>query len=313
MQLFDLYWIYWTILPFPKPQCTHIEQLDAISQGQFTRTYKQGQWDWNTVWVLLGRPSHGPANIISSGLGSLRKSLKKGNHARVQLHQGELLANDIKRFLKSFQPGGIILSGDVTGALYIASTRSQPNQLLITAARESVQNHIKRTNEAAGLLEPFGTRAIWKVSADAIDAVLGGIHSALSSYRVRADRDLFAMPYGLAFNLINDYLSDRRIAVGEAKVLVVPSSLLPSSGSSSIELSQLSFVSGAEGAVATYCRRVPSSSLSTRFKRKPTRATNSRTENCARNQLLPFFGALGFLSRSPKCANCVVFWFAGVV
>jgi hypothetical protein len=40
------------------PDSPEIEQLEAIShvKGQFTRTIKQDQWDWYTVWSLLGRP-----------------------------------------------------------------------------------------------------------------------------------------------------------------------------------------------------------------------------------------------------------------
>ena len=41
-------------------------EADAISEvkGLFTRSYKQDQWDWFTVWTQLGRPGRNRCRSI---------------------------------------------------------------------------------------------------------------------------------------------------------------------------------------------------------------------------------------------------------
>jgi hypothetical protein len=65
------------------PQPVEQVHLDAIShiKGQFNRTLRHDQWDWHTVWVLLGRPSRSPASQIARLLGQLRTALKDGDES----------------------------------------------------------------------------------------------------------------------------------------------------------------------------------------------------------------------------------------
>ncbi len=56
---------------------------------------------------------------------------------------------------------------------------------------------------------PFGVRAVWSVKdAHRIETI---IHEKLSEYRIRKDREFFAMNYREAFRSINNILREERI------------------------------------------------------------------------------------------------------
>jgi len=68
-------------------------KLESIShvKGLFSRTVKQDQWDWSTVWRLLGRPSRKPARKISQTLKEFRRSLNQGNNSAAKQHRNTLI------------------------------------------------------------------------------------------------------------------------------------------------------------------------------------------------------------------------------
>lgn len=187
-------------------------QLDAIShvKGQFTRVVKQDQWDWCTVWLLLGRPSRAPARAISSGLAVFRCALVAGDRDAAMAAADSLRATAMHAYLDNFlvgeertlEPGG--------GHIYILSTRSQPNLLKIGVTERSVEQRVREINSATGVAIPFGIRAVWRVR-DA-GSVERDIHRLLAEYRVRSDREFFEMDFRLALQLVNDYLNGRRSA-----------------------------------------------------------------------------------------------------
>jgi len=194
------------------PDPPTIEQLEAIShvKGQFARTVKQDQWDWFTVWALLGRPSRQPANAISKTLGLLRTALKNGDKNAAEEAASELRTTDILRYFGSF------LSGDcertkqlgTAGFIYILSTRDQPRLLKIGITQRTVEVRVKEINSATGVIVPYGVRAVWSVD-DAAE-VEQELHAILAEHRIRADREFFELDFFEASRLINDYLKTRR-------------------------------------------------------------------------------------------------------
>lgn len=190
-----------------------VEQLDAISyvKGQFTRTVKQDQWDWSTVWALLGRPSRTPANRISKRLGALRGALKDGDGEVAEELVSDLREADIVRYLDNFLAGGREKDrqNGAAGFLYVLSTRSQPTFLKIGMTQRTVEVRVKEINSATGVIIPYGVRAAWRVD-DAV-TVEREVHELLKEYRVRSDREFFEIEYDVAVQIINDYLGSRRM------------------------------------------------------------------------------------------------------
>jgi hypothetical protein len=65
---------------------------DDISEvkGLFTRSCKQDQWDWFTVWTQLGRPGRKCCRSISDALGDLRRAAIDQDADRVHLLRKQL-------------------------------------------------------------------------------------------------------------------------------------------------------------------------------------------------------------------------------
>jgi len=195
------------------PESTTTEQLDAIShlKGQFTRTVKQDQWDWSTVWALLGRPSRTPASTISKTLGRLRTALKAGDRGEAEQAASDLQATEIRRYCYSFLSDGNELARQVgtKGFIYILSTRTLPRLLKIGVTQRTVEVRVKEINSATGVIVPFGIRAVWRVN-DAVE-LEREIHALFEPYRIRADREFFEIEFFQASRLINDHLGARRM------------------------------------------------------------------------------------------------------
>jgi hypothetical protein len=189
------------------------DQLDAISyvKGQFTRTVKQDQWDWSTVWTLLGRPSRTPANRISRKLSELRLALRISDKEAVAAIISDLYEMNIVRYLDNFIVGGSELQRQPgnTGFIYILSTRSQPQFLKIGMTQRTVDERVKEINSATGVIIPYGIRAVWWV--DNAAQVEKDLHQLMNDYRVRMDREFFEIAYDKASHTINNYLSARRL------------------------------------------------------------------------------------------------------
>lgn len=192
------------------PESEDIDLLEAIShvKGQFTRTIKQDQWDWYTVWSLLGRPSRTPALRISKQLGELRSALKRADYPSAEKIRDELIAGDLVRYLHNFLEGRHDFEQAANGFIYILSTRSQPQILKIGMTKRTVEERVKEINSATGVMIPYGIRAAWQV--DDAPEVEREIHILLNEYRIRIDREFFELEFNKAFRLINDYLNKRR-------------------------------------------------------------------------------------------------------
>jgi hypothetical protein len=205
------------------PEPPALEHLEAIShvKGQFTRTIKQDQWDWATVWRLLGRPSRQPANGISKTLGALRMALKVGDRSNAERCAAELRRTDILRYLNTFVAGGGELSQQLgtSGFIYILSTRSQPRLLKIGITQRTVEVRVKEINSATGVVVPYGVRASWRV--DNASEVEQEVHALFEPFRIRVDREFFEVEFLEASRIINDYLAARRGRRKQGRPLVV--------------------------------------------------------------------------------------------
>jgi hypothetical protein len=195
------------------PESVQVEHLDAIShiKGQFSRTVKQDQWDWYTVWSLLGRPSHTPANTIANRLGDFRAALKAGSATLAEEIAIQLPATEILRYFDNFLAGGRDgeWAGGSRGFLYVFSTRSHPHWLKIGITQRTVELRVKEINAATGVVIPYGVRAVWKV--ENAPAVERDIHTLLAAYRIRGDREFFEIEFNAALRIINDYLISNRM------------------------------------------------------------------------------------------------------
>ena len=203
-----------SILEHPPDSPTE-EHLEAISyvKGQFTRTVKQDQWDWSTVWHLLGRPSRGFAIGISQNLGALRTALKSHDGAAATGVISALVAMNILKYLQLFldrtsDEASMTATNSDAGYIYILSTRSLPTILKIGMTHGHVRDRAKEINSATGVIIPFGVRASWRV--DNAKEVEQEIHTLLDRHRVRDDREFFEIEFNEALRLINGYLRRRR-------------------------------------------------------------------------------------------------------
>lgn len=195
------------------PSQAEPELLEAIShvKGQFTRVIKQDQWDWSTVWLLLGKPSRQPANRISKLLGRLRKALASQDHLLAVQLRDELLKTDLERYLDNYLSGNRDSDEKqgTFGYIYILSTREHPEFLKIGMTQRSVEARVKEINSATGVVVPFGIRAVWK-ALNAPEAEKE-IHQVLSEYRIRNDREFFEIEFNKASKIINDHLGEKRL------------------------------------------------------------------------------------------------------
>jgi hypothetical protein len=185
---------------------------DAISEvkGLFTRSYKQDQWDWFTVWTQLGRPGGRRCESISHDLGEIRRSALDRDPGLAESLRGLLGRAGALESLRSFleSRSGQQTVGPGIGYVYILSTRTSPQLLKIGYTERTVEQRIKEINSATGVAEPYGVRAVWTVQN--APEVERAVHDALAQYRVRPDREFFELPYGVAFRAIKEIVCESR-------------------------------------------------------------------------------------------------------
>ena len=179
-----------------------VEDISRV-KGVFNRVIKQDQWDWFTINMYLDYPRYGDLLDIVSSISLLRKSI--------------LSKDDIKRSIaidKLKQANFIIycenyLSFDInkdTSAeyLYILSRREEKDILKIGMTTRNVQKRVTEINSATGVIFPYSARKVYKVKDSR--QVEKSIHSLLSKYRIRVDREFFRINYAEACSIIEDYL-----------------------------------------------------------------------------------------------------------
>jgi T5orf172 domain len=184
---------------------------EALSEvkGLFTRIYKQDQWDWFTVWAQLGRPGTNRAKEISNALYDLRKSILNVENEESTALRARLVELGVLHLLNRFvNPGIVEDDSEAIGKIYILSTRENRNILKIGYTNRTVEERVKEINSATGVFIPYGVRAMWIIkSAREVESEL---HTLLSPFRIREDREFFQMDFKEAFKFISSYIREKR-------------------------------------------------------------------------------------------------------
>jgi hypothetical protein len=176
----------------------------SLFKGLVSRSWKQDQWDWFTVWSQLGRPSRRRLMAFTDALYAWRRAALAGNREMFLSAMQTLFEARLQRTIGIFL--GEIQPWRPDGQIYILSTREMPSFLKIGFTNRTVEERVKEINSSTGVIIPFGVRAAWNVmNAPEIER---RIHALFSKYRVRADREFFQMDYleanAAIFSLINE-------------------------------------------------------------------------------------------------------------
>jgi len=187
--------------------------LDAISEikGLFTRRWKQDQWDWFTVSAQLGHPSAQISKVISFTLSDWRKDIQSGIEPLKSEHGARLLALPFRKCLYVLIGRHRIADEPGAGWIYYLSTREQPSIAKIGRTTRTLEERIREINGATGVLTPYGVRSCWRVSDPEMAERL--IHNDLATYRIRADREFFRLPYGPATKRIGEVLAHHGLEI----------------------------------------------------------------------------------------------------
>ena len=187
------------------------EDISEI-KGLFTRSWKQDQWDWFTVWTRLGRLGMPRAKEISVKLGSLRRAAVDGDNDTFTNSLKDLILLHTNRYLSVFL--GEIKIDNPKGQIYILSTRENREILKIGYTERSVEDRVKEINSSTGVVVPFGVRAVWNVAnAPELEKK---IHDLLQPFRIRSDREFFNLDYREAFRVIRDFIKANRLESEES-------------------------------------------------------------------------------------------------
>lgn len=183
-----------------------VEQVSVV-KGLFNRIIRQDQWDWFTVNMYFDYPTYRDLDIIVHSLTDLRKALKDKDDELGKNCIKSLKTTHFARYCNNY------LTFDINAEssdeyLYILSRREEPDILKIGMTTRNVQKRVNEINAATGVLYPLSARKVYKVK----DArkVEHDIHELLATYRIRADREFFNVPFGTACALIENYLRTER-------------------------------------------------------------------------------------------------------
>lgn len=180
--------------------------LDELSRtkGLFNRIVKQDQWDWFTVYMYFDYPAFHTTKSIVSALTTLRTAIiKKDNNlgrnslAQLQKNHFVIYCNNYLNFNINYETP--------SEYLYILSRREEKDILKIGMTTRNVQKRVNEINSATGVIYPFSPRKVFKVKNSKL--VEKNVHSMLSEYRIRIDREFFKISYSKACHIIDEYLT----------------------------------------------------------------------------------------------------------
>jgi hypothetical protein len=143
---------------------------------------------------------------IGFALANLRIAMKQNDElalSDIRVGTGRLpLAKCLRLFV-----GELALSDESNaGWLYNLATREMSSYLKIGMTTRSVEERVREINSATGVLVPFGIWRCWRVSDPPRAEKLA--HSALGEFRVRGDREFFAVDVAEAGKIISAVLTD---------------------------------------------------------------------------------------------------------
>lgn len=183
------------------------ELCDALSEvkGLFNRILRQDQWDWFTVNMYFDYPRSRECRIYVNMLTQLRKALNNDATKEINTLLAQLKHSNIEKYLENFNSFSFS-SADSDEYIYILSRREEKNLLKIGMTTRNVIKRCQEINSATGVLYPLSPRAAYRVlDAQKAEHV---VHSALSEYRVRIDREFFILEYKNACDIIERVLKE---------------------------------------------------------------------------------------------------------
>lgn len=172
----------------------------SIAKGLFNRVVREDQWDWFTVTGQLGYPSRHLARLIASEISHLTTALRDGDEPAFLLARTNLLRLPVRRCLSVFLGLTQIVDEPGAGWVYILSTREIRDLLKIGMTARTVEARVQEINAATGVAIPFGVRRCWRVLSTT--RAEKAVHTALSEYRIRDDREFFRVDFLLAADIV---------------------------------------------------------------------------------------------------------------
>lgn len=190
-------------LPAQELPLEHISELKGI----FNRCVLQDQWDWFSVYTEMGRPPFKNMRKIVIALKELRIAIKENILDKINIQREVLIENNILHYLYTYQQDtDSKCKGLKEGWIYILSNREYPQLLKIGMTTRSVETRIKEINAATGVVFPYSTRKVIRVTNPS--EVEKQLHNALSEYRVRQDREFFKIEYSKAIYIIDSLIKE---------------------------------------------------------------------------------------------------------
>lgn len=176
------------------PTC-NIESISE-AKGMFSRCLHCDQWDWFSVQDRLGILDRRHLHEIPNLLTQLRDCVKQHRDCGSVIERAKRAGVHVYlgRFL------GVEKKPHVAGWIYVLSTKQLPGILKIGRTDRSLVERVREINSATGVVFPYSVRAIFPVE-DSVKAE-SAVHSALDKYRVRGDREFFAVEFGFAAGTI---------------------------------------------------------------------------------------------------------------
>jgi cold shock CspA family protein len=181
--------------------------LLSEAKGMVNRCVREDQWDWFTVFTELGSPPRRVLRRIGSHLVALRRAAISGDKNAYGESLRALVLTNVLQFLHVYQDDLAKQTySEGAGWIYILSTREQPEILKIGRTDRSVVDRVRQINSATGVLVPWAARRIYRVRNS--QEAEAEIHRRLADYRIRTDREFFAMPIEHAVENIDAYLEE---------------------------------------------------------------------------------------------------------
>ncbi|RAK69434.1 GIY-YIG nuclease family protein [Hymenobacter edaphi] len=180
---------------------------DYISElkGMFNRCVRKDQWDWFSVHQKFGFPPASVMRRIAGELTLIRKAVLLGDRVGLDVLIRKVVSMGLVESLMNFQQDLVKEQVDgCRGWIYILSTREQPNVLKIGMTRRSVVERVKEINSDTGVLFPFSARQIFRV--DDAPRIEKEIFAVLDLYRIRKDREFFAIEFSRALDIIKNVI-----------------------------------------------------------------------------------------------------------
>ncbi|AKJ63956.1 GIY-YIG nuclease family protein [Kiritimatiella glycovorans] len=184
-----------------------VPELLSEAKGMANRCVREDQWDWFTVFSELGSPPRKALRQMASHLVSLRRAAIAGDEDAYAECLQALISTNVLQYLHVYQNGLASQTySEGAGWIYILSTREQPEVLKIGRTDRSVADRVREINSATGVLVPWAARRTYRV-LDAQKAE-AEIHRRLVDYRLRMDREFFALSLRKAVEAIDAYLEE---------------------------------------------------------------------------------------------------------